>query len=559
VGQKVAVIGAGPSGLATVKELLAEGHEPTCFDRAAGIGGVFRFDEHHGVVWESCRLTSSGLLTAFSDFPVAAHLAGHMTVGEYVDYLRRYAEAFGVLDHVHCGVAAQAVERREDGGWRVVVTDADGTRREDRFDAVAVCSGLNQTPHFPAFRGRETFTGAFLHASGYRRPAQVAGKRVLVVGAGESGADLVAEVAAHADATVLSLRRGVAVLPRMKHGMPDDYLNTRINNSAAHWVFKTHHPDDTRKRLLYQSLFFPLALADKIVRLVKAPFQRLAPLAHLLPGRGGWPAVRLAQKTRQMTAQLLAESGGILTEQFGTKSDDFVKAIVNGQCRRAPAVDRFDGRRVWFADGSHFEPDLVILCTGFEARATFLDDRLSSAARYQHAFVPDVGASLAFIGFVRPAFGAIPPVAELQARLFARVLGGHTSLPAETEMRAWIDHETAHRAHVFRPVRGRLNHLVDFTSTCDELASLVGCKPTRAALAKESRRFRLRFYGSPFVAAQYRMVGPHAAPAIARQVIEGLPIASTADALASYYMRWRLTRVLARLFGPEFAPNLAVD
>src|SRR6187455_2591931 len=94
--KRVAVVGAGPSGLATVKELLEEGHQPTCFERAASLGGVFRFAQDEGVVWESCRLTSSGLLTAFSDFPVAPDHTGHMKVGEYVEYLGRYCTTFGV-------------------------------------------------------------------------------------------------------------------------------------------------------------------------------------------------------------------------------------------------------------------------------------------------------------------------------------------------------------------------------------------------------------------------------------------------------------------------------
>ena len=85
--KRVAVVGAGPSGLATVKALLEEGHQPVCLERAASLGGAFRFGEHDGVVWDSCRLTSSGVLTAFSDFPVSTDRAEHMEAREYVSYL----------------------------------------------------------------------------------------------------------------------------------------------------------------------------------------------------------------------------------------------------------------------------------------------------------------------------------------------------------------------------------------------------------------------------------------------------------------------------------------
>ena len=123
-------------------------------------------------------------------------------------------------------------------------------------------------------------------------------------------------------------------------------------------------------------------------------------------------------------------------------------------------------------------------------------------------------------------------------------------------MRAAIDRRADFRRHYFRAVRERLDYLVDYTSLCDELASLVGCQPSRDALRRESVRFRLRFFVSPFVAAQYRLVGPHAKPWIARQVITSLPVAHPVHAIVVFYLRWKLSRVLHRLLGPRFATKL---
>ena len=559
MGHKVAVIGAGPSGLTTVKELLAEGHEPICFERASGLGGVYRFDESDGAVWESARLTSSGLMIAFSDFPVPDHRAGHMTITEYLEYLCAYGERFGALSHVQLGTTVQSVTPVDGGRWRVTVSDRRGRVQVGEYDAVAVCSGLPHTPNRPPFQGEATFTGTILHSSQYRRQGQVEGKRILVVGGGESGADIAAEASACAADTVLSLRRGVAAIPRTRNGMPSDYLTSRLTNSAAHWVFQTRNPKDDGKRLVYYVAFFPLALLDKIVRLVKAPLAWLAPLEFLRPGRGGVAAARLASRTKHLSKQLLAGSGGVLTEQFATKSDEFVKAMAQGRCRLAPGLDRFDGDIVRFTDGSTFAPDVVILCTGFNGNAPFLSDDLATAPRYLHTFLPAIGQGLAFIGHVRPAMGAIPPLAELQARWFGRLLSGQATLPSRAAMEAAIDRQKRRRRHVFRAVRDRLEYLVDYTSTCDELAAMIGCKPTRAALRRERARFRLRFYAAPFVAAQYRLVGPHARPDIARGVIERLPIACRPESIAAYFMRWQLTRCLARLLGPDFSPNLDLD
>jgi len=346
---------------------------------------------------------------------------------------------------------------------------------------------------------------------------------------------------------VLSLRRGVSVLPRLIHGYPNDYLTCRLNNTAAHWIYETRNPADAGKLNAYRIAFLPLVVVDKCVQ----TFFRGLDAATTRP--------RLARQTKRLTKQLLTESGGTRQEQFGTKSDEFVKAIAAGRCRRAAPVARFEGARVLFADGTAFEPDLVILCTGFDVRLPFLDEALAQAPRYLHTFVPPVGPSLAFVGLVRPSFGAIPPLAELQARWFALALGGKVDLPPEDEMLASVERLADFRAHYFRAVRGRLDYLVDYTSCSDELASRIGCKPTREALSRESRRFRRRFVSAPFVAAQYRLVGPHAEPALARRVIEGLPIAHPVHERALFHLRSRLSRLLWLLLGPRFAPKLELS
>jgi dimethylaniline monooxygenase (N-oxide forming) len=214
---------------------------------------------------------------------------------------------------------------------------------------------------------------------------------------------------------------------------------------------------------------------------------------------------------------------------------------------------------VLFDDGSHFDPDLVIFCTGFETRIPMLEQRVAATPRYLHTFNPEIGSSLGFIGFLRPAFGAIPPLAELQARWFALLVSGRRVLPPEREMRAAIARWNDLRAHIFRPIGPRLEHLVDHTWFCDALASEIGCKPTTHALRQESRAFRRRFFAAPFVAAQYRLVGPHAKPEIARAVISALPIAHPRPELINHYLRWGMSRVLHRVLGAEFAPKLALN
>lgn len=554
MAKRVAVVGAGPSGLATVKELLAEGHTPTCFERADGPGGVFRFGEADGVVWESCRLTSSGLMTAFSDYPVPSDFSGHMRIRDYVDYLAGYCEAFDLGKYIRFQTTVESVTPDTGGGWRVQTRGADGAS-EAHFDSVALCSGLHQHPLVPRIPGLETFTGEVIHGAQYRRPAQVAGRRVLIVGAGESGADVAAEAARHGAESVVSLRRGVAILPRITFGKPNDFVTSRLNNSSAAWIFQTRNPADDRKRTVYRCIFLPFLFVDKFLQLLFRFFWELLPLLRA-PSAA---AIRVNLRTRELRRRLLEMSGGTLNEQFGTKTDEFVRAVAEGRSRLAPAIARFEGARVVFRDDSEFTPDLVIFCTGFDAKIPFLDEALAKGPRFLNTFNPDAGASLGFIGFLRPAFGAIPPLAELQARWFARLQSGKLALPSEIEMRQSIEHWAGLRRHVFRAVRGRLDELVDYTPFCDALASQIGCKPAWRDIRRESRRFRRRFFGGPFVAAQYRLAGPHAKPELARSVIEKLPIAHPLPDFLNLHLRWTLSRVLHRLLGPVYAPKLELE
>ena len=551
------MIGAGPSGLATVKELLDEGHDPVCFERAGSLGGVFRPD---GVSWETVELTSSATLTSFSDFPVPPG-TGHLTAPEYLEYLFAYAAAFRVEEHIRFGAAVEAVTRRPDGRWDVRVTSG-GITETHAFDAVAVCSGLNQNAHVPDVPGLESFPGVVVHASAYRGPELFRGRSVLVVGAGESGADIAAEAAEHARSASISMRRGVAVRPRTYRGLPNDFQVSRLNHSPPDWIYQTRNPKDAPRRRAYRSAFWPLLVVERALQaLSRAVYGTLPIVDPMRLARGGREAIdeaRVQLRVRRLRAQLLQESGGRVLEQFGTKSDAFLRDVATGRLQRVGAIERFEGARVTFEDGSSSEPDVVVFCTGFTPKTPVLEPTTGQAPRYLHTFDPAVGPDLALIGLVRPGHGAVPPLAELQARWFALVQSGAVRLPPEAEMRARAERDAERRRQFFRALDAR-RLVVDYTSTCDALAAEIGCKPTTVAVERESRRFRLRFHASPFVAAQYRLVGPHARPELARSVIEDLPIVHPVPMLAVYYLHLRLARVLQRRHGSAFAPKLELD
>lgn len=187
--------------------------------------------------------------------------------------------------------------------------------------------------------------------------------------AGRVGREIAAEASGHARETVLSLRRGVAVVPRLRAGCCGTIPTSRLLNSPAHWIYQTRNPADDRKRTVYKVAFFPFLFVDKALVWTARVFWEYLPLLR----GGSWEAVRVNWRMRKFVAELLRKSGGTINEQFRTKSDEFVRAAVEGRCRCAAEVERFEGERAVFTDGTDYRPEIVIYCTGFQIRMPFFD------------------------------------------------------------------------------------------------------------------------------------------------------------------------------------------
>lgn len=199
---KVAIIGAGASGLTSVKACLEEGLQPVCFEKTNAIGGLWRYKENDkfpnlACVFKSTVVNTSKETMSFSDFPPPADFPNFMHNSLVFQYLNMYAEKFGVMDYIRFNSSVVSVREHPngDGRWNVEVkNETNGNIETSVFDAVMVCVGHHANPYYPTFPGLEEFQGKAIHTHDYRKPGVFEDQEVLVVGIGNSAGDAAADL-----------------------------------------------------------------------------------------------------------------------------------------------------------------------------------------------------------------------------------------------------------------------------------------------------------------------------------------------------------------------------
>jgi dimethylaniline monooxygenase (N-oxide forming) len=486
---RIGIIGAGAAGLATLKELRAAGFDATAFEARPRLGGLFVYDESDGLVWDSLRLTSSTLVTRFSDFPAPPNASLHMTHDEYLRYLEAYATRFDLWPHLRFSSPVETA-LPDGAAWSMRVRGGPALR----FDAIVVCTGVHQHPFTPQIPGLDRFTGTLHHAARFRRPDAFRGQRVVCVGAGESGGEIIPRVAEVARSCSVTLRRGAYFLPRLVDGMPGDYLTTRIVHG-----FGSSEVPVLRRWGVARAAF------------LRGAHPKIPPEDHF-------------DATVAPTVRSLFEATGLSEQrQFATKTDALAIAIAKGACTVRPGIEGVAGSTVRYVDGTVDEADAILLCTGFDVPGwPFLGARAPRGSLYQRILDPRLGSRIAFVGFVRPAIGAIPPIAEMQARWVAEVFSGRIELPDPHEMQKRIEDEDAWTRETFPKDCGQLPYLVAHARYLDGLAVEIGCMPSLEDVSTPRELLR-KFLAAPFTTLQYRITGPGSLPDAKHRLLE-LPV-----------------------------------
>jgi amino acid transporter len=217
--RRYCLIGAGPAGLVMARALIAEGVPFDWFERHADVGGIWDIDNPGSPMYESAHFISSKYTSGFIGYPMPEDFPDYPSWRQIRDYIRAFARDFGLYDHVTLGVAVTHAQPLDTGArWRVTLST--GEIRE--YDGLLAAPGVTWHPNAPALAGAEDFTGEIRHSVTFRDGAELRDKRVLVVGAGNSGVDIACDAARNADRTFFSVRRGYRFIPKHIFGLPTD-------------------------------------------------------------------------------------------------------------------------------------------------------------------------------------------------------------------------------------------------------------------------------------------------------------------------------------------------
>jgi dimethylaniline monooxygenase (N-oxide forming) len=433
---RVAVIGAGACGLATVKALTDARLSVQCFEKGDRVGGNWVFKNKNGLssAYRSLHINTSRERMQFRDFPMPKHYPDYPKHDLIARYFQDYAKAFGLERQIRFETTVERAEPRLEGGFRLTLSAG----AVEDFDALVVANGHHWDPAWPEPPIAGEFSGLELHSHAYIDPDEpyaLRGKRVLVVGMGNSAMDIASELGhpGVAEQVWLSARRGAWVLPKYAFGKP-------IDQSSA---LPSFLPAGMRR-----------ALAELWFRLVIGRLEDFG----------------------------LPKPDHHLDQAHPTISSDILTRLGSGDVRAKPGLIKRDGRQVHFADGSVETVDAIVYATGYKVSFPFFSrDFVSAEGNDLPLFLrifPLDRQDLFFVGLAQPV-GAVMPLAEAQAKLIAELLSGSYELPSVAERKRRTARERAEMFARYVPSRRHTMQL-DYDEYLTALAAETKAGQTRA-------------------------------------------------------------------------------
>lgn len=354
---RVCIVGGGPAGLATARALLLAGIEFHIFEKHSAVGGIWDPTNPGSPMYESAHFISSKTMSGYYDYPMPDDYPDYPSNKEILAYIRGFCEAYDLRKHLQFDTQIDEALYEKDRGWTLKTNH--GTREGYRW--LVAANGVTWYPKSPKFDGEETFTGKIMHSVNYQNRDQIAGKRVLIVGAGNSGVDIACDAASSAEQATISLRRGYHILPKHLFGMPVDVFGA-------------------------QSEWMPL----RIQQFTTAIMLRIL-LGDIRKLGLGKPDHRILESHPIINSQLL-------------------HYLQHGDLKAKPDIEKIEGEEVVFKDGTRAGFDIIILATGYDRRIPYLQDGAITYDKVQpkgflQVFQPD-HPELFINGFIETNGGA---------------------------------------------------------------------------------------------------------------------------------------------------------
>jgi len=408
--KRVAIIGAGPSGLTTLKTCLEHGNfrQVVCFEASDHIGGIWNYQNEKTPMYDSLNTNTSKYMMHFSDFTMPDSYPDYPTHYQVQSYLENYANKFDLMSYIKLNHSVVKLEEKSNGdssvwtvSYQATVGDHAGQIIKEEFDAVAICNGHYSVPLIPDSLKdlSKVYKKAtrIIHSRDFRSIdlSTLADKVCLVVGISSSGADIASKLTTVAKKTYVSCADYSVVFPKYCCGRP-------LDHSAYRRII-------TKLPQFLSKLYFNLTL---------------------------WAHLPTTAKNQHLNMTSPVKVGGNVNPGFNT---EILQYIAHGKTKiRLPVVE-FNETKITFADGKSCSPDYIIFATGYEHHYPFLDktnpiitlENNIVKPLYKHLLHIEK-PSLAFIGLLTKVHPF--PVVEAQARLVEMAWSGEVELPSTKEM-----------------------------------------------------------------------------------------------------------------------------
>jgi len=501
--RSVGIIGLGPAGLVTVKELKNAGcfGVVTGFDRCCRVGGRWSLDTdtHNAGIWEELCANTTRRHMEFSDFPwdaedgydgheqAYAGIYPHCT--EARAYLEGYARKFDLYPNLQLETEVNSIEKVA-SGWKITTTSSkngvDFKTTCHEFDAIVVCNGPQAKAYHPLEFKLQDFTGKVVHSQNFRSKKDYKDQRVLVIGGNVSGSEIVSILAE--DTTATSCKKVVHSLRKMPYHIQKFTKDTRTSM------------DD--KIFVRISVWLDRILPDAVV----AKGLQMTILQH-------WPEQCTSSNSVESNATMPNCSVGVSPDirKCGvTITKNYVDQVKKGHFHVRPEVATVEGKRITFVDGTTEEFDVIICATGYDFDISFLPESVQEQVRvlhpstgkkvmtlYKNTLVPntDLVDSLAFCGLIN-SLGPYFPQAEMQARYISAIWSGKIPCPSLSALRLNSEAVTKKRLDT----SSILNQFDTATIVNEEIGDELGVTPSLAKALWEPRKYLL----GPIYSSFYR-------------------------------------------------------